>query len=114
MGRPGSPKSEGILTLNPASRTRRPKSATSGVIPGISWITITAGPDPARYTDRVVPACVNVISVKPSRASGIVGPPVIGAHLGRADVVEAAVGRLRQSRHDEACRDQRRDAAERD
>ena len=40
--------------------------STSGWRPGISWITITAGPVPARYTSRVVPSCVNAKRSKPS------------------------------------------------
>ena len=53
IGRPGSPNSDGIATVNPASTTRRPKSATSGVMPGTSCTTITPGPEPPRYTGRV-------------------------------------------------------------
>src|SRR6476620_5522809 len=97
-----------MRTLKPASRTRRPKSATSGVMPGIAWITITAGPDPAQKTRRVLSSWVKVRSVKPSSGSAILGP------FCRTDVIEAAISGLREPRHHEACRDQRRDAAERD
>ena len=48
--RPGVPNSEGRTAVKPASSTRRPKSATSGVIPGISVMTMTAGPLPRRNT----------------------------------------------------------------
>ena len=34
--------------MQPAAATRRPNWATSGVMPGISLITITAGPLPMR------------------------------------------------------------------
>lgn len=46
--RPSSPNRWGITAVNPASTTVRPKVATAGVMPGISLITMTAGPDPAR------------------------------------------------------------------
>src|SRR5262245_37429254 len=77
-------------------------------MPGISWITITAGPDPAQNTRRVAPSWVKVRSVNPSSGSAILGP------LCRTDVIETAIGGLGEARHHEACRDQRRDAAERD
>ena len=60
IGCPGSPTSDGIATVNPASISRRPKSATSGVMPGISCTTTTPGPVPPRYTGRVTPSNVNV------------------------------------------------------
>ncbi len=50
MGRPGSPNSDGMATVQPRSTTRRAKPATAGVMPGISEITTTAGPSPLRYT----------------------------------------------------------------
>jgi len=46
--RPGSPKTWGRTAVQPAAATRRPNCATSGVIPGISLITTTAGPVPMR------------------------------------------------------------------
>ena len=49
--------------------TRRPKSATRGVMPGISGMTMTAGPDPARSTVRVVPPWANSVISYPPRAS---------------------------------------------
>jgi hypothetical protein len=66
--RPASPKTSGIATVKPASTTRCAKAATLGVMPGISLITTTPGPDPARYTVRVEPLNVNSVFVKPSSA----------------------------------------------
>jgi hypothetical protein len=37
-----------MSAVHPAATTRRAKSATPGVMPGISEMTITAGPLPAR------------------------------------------------------------------
>ena len=45
---PSSPNRWGSTAVRPAPATDRPNSATWGVIPGISLITITAGPDPVR------------------------------------------------------------------
>ena len=45
---PGTPNSRGSTAVQPRSATRRPNSATFGVIPGISAMTTTAGPEPAR------------------------------------------------------------------
>ncbi len=45
---PGSPKRWGRYTVWPRSTTRSAKPATAGVMPGISAITMTAVPDPAR------------------------------------------------------------------
>ncbi len=42
-----------MAPLHPAATTRRPNSATRGVTPGISLITMTTGPPPARYTVRL-------------------------------------------------------------
>src|SRR5260221_10958652 len=39
-----------MYTLKPASRTHRAKRATCGVMPGISVMTMTAGPSPATKT----------------------------------------------------------------
>ena len=47
-----------VLDQNPASRTIRAKRATWAEIPGISAITITAGPLPATYTRLVRPSSV--------------------------------------------------------
>ena len=71
---PGSPKSTGSTTVQPRSTTRRAKSATAGVMPGISAMTMTAGPSPLRYTVRVVPAWVNAVTVKSTRSSGMGSP----------------------------------------
>jgi len=38
-----------VVTVIPAAATREAKRSTSGCRPGISWITITAGPDPLRW-----------------------------------------------------------------
>ncbi len=45
---PGRPKRCGITAVQPMEVTRRANSATWGVMPGISAITITAGPEPRR------------------------------------------------------------------
>jgi hypothetical protein len=47
---PSRPNSDGIHTVKPASRTQRAKRARCGLMPGISGITITAGPLPATWT----------------------------------------------------------------
>jgi hypothetical protein len=57
MSRPGVPNRWGSTAVHPMSATLRAKSATWGVMPGISAITITAGPEPVaedRATDVVV------------------------------------------------------------
>ena len=66
--RPGSPKSTGSTAVHPIAATRPANSSTFGVIPGISAITITAGPDPGRRTSRVTPSWVNVPRSKPPRS----------------------------------------------
>ena len=66
--RPGVPNSEGIRTLNPASTTRWANATTPGCRPGTSWITMTAGPVPPAYTERVRPSWVNEDSVNPARS----------------------------------------------
>ncbi len=45
---PTSPKRCGRTTVNPRATTSSAKPSTSGVIPGISWITMTPGPLPRR------------------------------------------------------------------
>ncbi len=45
---PGRPKRWGTTAVHPTAATRRANAATWGVIPGISAITITAGPEPRR------------------------------------------------------------------
>ena len=47
-GSSGVPNRCGITTLKPAATTSSPNAITSGVIPGISWISTTAGPLPLR------------------------------------------------------------------
>ena len=41
----------------------------SAFIPSASWMTTTPGPVPPRYTGRVTPSWVKVVSVKPSSAA---------------------------------------------
>ena len=69
LSAPGSPKRTGMNTVWPRSTTRRANPATAGVMPGISAITMTAVPLPARYTSRRLPPKVNVSRVKSVRAS---------------------------------------------
>ena len=57
--RPGVPNSDGRTAVQPISATARPKSATRGVMPGISAMTMTAGPSPVRSTVREVPPWAN-------------------------------------------------------
>jgi hypothetical protein len=47
---PGVPNRLGNHALHPIAATRRPKSATRGVMPGISEMTMTAGPVPVTKT----------------------------------------------------------------
>jgi hypothetical protein len=42
------PNSWGSTAVQPMAATRRAKDATNGVMPGISLMTITAGPAPVR------------------------------------------------------------------
>ena len=58
----------------PDPTTRRANSATFGVMPGISAITITAGPEPERNTVRSVPACATVVTSKSARSSSVTAP----------------------------------------
>ena len=53
---PGTPNRWGRTAVQPIATTRSAKSMTFGVMPGISAITITAGPGPCRYTSRCLPA----------------------------------------------------------
>ena len=66
--RPGSPKRWGRTAVQPRAATRRPKSATLGVMPGISAMTTTAGPVPVRYTVHALPSCSKTLEVKSARA----------------------------------------------
>ena len=52
---------------------RRANSATLGVMPGISAITMTAGPVPLRKMSRVLPSWVNVVFSKSLRESSGMG-----------------------------------------
>ena len=47
-GAPARPNSDGITTVKPRATTSSANSSTAGVMPGISWITITPGPLPLR------------------------------------------------------------------
>ncbi|MEJ7719567.1 MAG: hypothetical protein WKF58_03615 [Ilumatobacteraceae bacterium] len=47
-GAPGTPNRWGSTDVQPSSTTRSANSITFGVMPGISAITITAGPTPRR------------------------------------------------------------------
>ncbi len=78
IGLPGTPKSDGKTAVNPASITRRANASTSGVMPGISSMTMTAGPLPARYTVRVKPPYAIADSLNPSSAPVTVGHPPSG------------------------------------
>ena len=59
----------GMKTVNPASTTDRVNRATFGVMPGISCMTITAGPSPFRYTSWVTPSKVKGETTKSSSGS---------------------------------------------
>ncbi len=74
--RPGSPKRCGSTAVQPAAATRRANVATCGVMPGISLITITAGPLPTRKMSRRFPSASNESLVKPSSASCHFASPV--------------------------------------
>jgi hypothetical protein len=60
---PGTPNRWGITAVHPSSTTRSANSTTFGVMPGISAITITAGPSPRRNTFRLFPSCVKLSSL---------------------------------------------------
>ena len=55
--------------VKPASRTQRAKRATCGLMPGISAITITAGPLPATWTRLMTPLSVMSRCEKSSKGS---------------------------------------------
>ena len=63
--------------MNPASRTQRAKRATCGLMPGISLMTITAGPEPATYTRLVTP-------VERDLASGKILQRIVFFHAARS------------------------------
>ena len=48
IGAPGRPNSTGITTVKPVATTSSANATTSGVMPGISWMTMTPGPVPLR------------------------------------------------------------------
>ena len=52
----GSPNSCGITTVCPRATTSSANAITSGVIPGISWITITPVPEPLVYVGWLTPS----------------------------------------------------------
>ena len=66
---PSRPNSEGMYTVKPASLTQRLKRATCGLMPGISVITITAGPLPDTCTTFVTPSRVTARGSKSSSGS---------------------------------------------
>ncbi len=71
IGLPGSPNRWGITAVQPMSTTRFANSHTPGVMPGISEMTMTAGPVPFLYTSRVFPPWVKVVFSKPSSGSAM-------------------------------------------
>ena len=62
-GSPGTPNRCGSTAVHPSSWTRSAKATTSGVIPGTSAMTITAGPVPRRNNRRDLPRYANESSV---------------------------------------------------
>ena len=65
-GPPRRPNSDGSTTLNPRATTSSANAITAGVMPGISWITITPGPLPLRYVGCVIPSAVWLPGVQES------------------------------------------------
>ena len=61
---PSTPKSDGMKTVKPASRTQRAKRSRCVPMPGSSCRMITAGPPPAAYTVRGMPLRVTVRGAK--------------------------------------------------
>ena len=55
--------------MQPMSTTRLANSRTFGLMPGISAITMTAGPVPLRNTSRALPSWVNVVRSYGARSS---------------------------------------------
>ncbi len=64
---PGRPTSDGMTTVKPRATTSLAKRATSGVMLGISWMTITPGPVPRRNVSWVMPAAENSPRSQPAR-----------------------------------------------
>src|SRR5262245_11578624 len=60
-----------MWTVKPASRTHRLKRATCGLMPGISAMTTTAGPEPATCTILVTSPSVISRRAKSSRGSSL-------------------------------------------
>jgi hypothetical protein len=48
-----------------------------GWMPGISWMTITAGPVPARYTGWLRPWWVNITRSNPGTFGVVMAAPVV-------------------------------------
>jgi hypothetical protein len=66
---PSRPNRLGIHGRRPASRTQRANRATRGLMPGISAMTTTVGPEPATWTRLVAPSGVTSRGSKSSRGS---------------------------------------------
>ena len=66
IGASGVPNRCGITTVKPAATTSSANPITSGVMPGISWMTFTPGPLPLRYVGRVTPSKPCSPRVQPS------------------------------------------------
>src|SRR3954454_7410162 len=62
------PNRWGITTVQPSATTSSENAITSSVMPGISEITTTPGPDPLRYVGWVTPLAVCWPSSQPSMA----------------------------------------------
>jgi hypothetical protein len=62
-GSPATPNRCGSTAVHPSSWTRSANATTSGVIPGTSAMTITAGPPPRRNSRRALPPYANESSV---------------------------------------------------
>ena len=78
---PGSPNRCGITAVQPMAATRRANSSTFGVMPGISAMTITAGPDALAEDVRVLPSWVKVVALEVCRSSSAIARPY--AYCGR-------------------------------
>jgi len=82
-GLPGVPSRSGRTAVMPRAATFRPNAATNSVIPGTSWMMMTAGPFPVRYTSRVRPLDeVKGVVSKPSRVNGttLMNVPIFRSH----------------------------------
>ncbi len=92
----------GSTAVKPIPTTRRPKSATRGVMPGSSAMTSTAGPSPMRKTGREATSAVKVVSSKSARSSSLTASPFAGAGPASADVDDLAIG-LDEGQHQGEC-----------